>query len=42
MTQVETSVRDDLGKLMVLDAQDVASIAWEPMSEQTGVFSKVL
>lgn len=42
MTQVETSARDDLGKLMVLDAQDVASIAWEPMSGQTGVFSKVL
>lgn len=42
MTQVESPMRDDLGRLMVLAAQDVDALAWEPMPEQTGVFSKVL
>jgi quercetin dioxygenase-like cupin family protein len=42
MTQVESSVRDDMGRLMVLGAQDVDARAWEPMPGQTGVFSKLL
>jgi len=42
MTQVESPVRDDLGRLMVLEAQDVDALAWEPMPGQTGVFSKIL
>lgn len=42
MTQVENPVRDDLGRLMVLAAEDVDAIAWEPMAEQTGAFSKAL
>lgn len=42
MTQLTSPVRDDLGRLMVLAATDVDAIGWEPLAEQTGVFSKVL
>ena len=41
MTQVE-SVRDDMGRLMVLGASDVEALEWDPMPGQTGVFSKIL
>ena len=42
MTQLEGPVRDDMGRLLVLGAQDVDALAWEPMLGQTGVFTKVL
>ena len=42
MTQVESPVRDDMGRLLVFGTQDVDALAWEPMPGQTGVFSKIL
>ena len=42
MTQIESQTRDDLGRLIVLAAADVDALTWEPLPEQTGVFSKIL
>lgn len=42
MAQVESTPRDDMGRLMVLDTDQVDALAWSPMPGQTGVWSKIL
>ena len=42
MTQVTTQVRDDLGRLLVLDAAEVSALPWEPLRDHVGVHAKTL